>query len=467
MINKNYETHEKRERVTKAYMSKRKAMDLITGRPILQILLFSLPLVLGTLFQQLYSFADTIMVGRLISKEALAAVGATYSLNFLTLGFVQGACVGFGIPLAQAVGAKNKEEFKRFFWNGCYLCLAIGLIFTVGTYLLASPLLKLIHTPEDIFMGSARYIKIIFLGIPASILYNYCSGVLRAEGDSRHPFYFLIFSSVINIVLDYVLIVPIPMGISGAALATVISQLISGLLNLYWIVKKTDLLHDSTGYRGVSGHHCMVLSRVGLPMGLEYSVSAIGAVVMQGAINALGTVAVAGQTAGEKIRQMFTLPMESVGMGMATYVGQNDGAKRYDRIKEGIRAGITIQLIYCVFAWIAIFFGKNAFTTLVLGQNAGEAGELSVQYLAIMSALFCIHGSLMIMRNTLQGMGYSMHAVFSGVGELLGRSLGGWLSIQYFGYVGICLANPLAWGLALIYCCVMVAHFLRKRLKVD
>lgn len=200
-------------------------------------------------------------------------------------------------------------------------------------------------------------------------------------------------------------------------------------------------------------------------MGFEYSVSAIGAVIMQGAINALGTAAIAGQTTGEKIRQMFTLPMESVGMGMATYAGQNDGAKRYDRIKAGIRAGLTIQLTYCAAAWVVIFFGKGFFTGIVLGPDAGEAADLSVKYLSIISCLFCIHGSLMIMRNTLQGMGYSIHAVLSGVGELLGRALGGWLAAEYWGFTGICFANPLAWGFALVYCTALVTHYLQKRLK--
>lgn len=446
-------------------MAKGSAMDLTRGRPIKQILIFSLPLVMGTLFQQLYSFVDTVMVGRLISEDALAAVGTTYSLNFLTLGFVQGACVGFGIPLAQSVGAKDGGAFKRYFWNGTWLCVVLGAVMTVLTFLLAEPLLRLINTPEDILADANRYIQVIFLGIPATILYNFCAGALRAAGDSQRPTYFLLATSLLNIVLDYVFIVPIPMGVAGAALATVLSQLVSGLLNLGWILFKTDLLKDCAGVRAPSSRHMGHLCKVGFPMGFEYSVSALGAVVMQGAINALGTAAIAGQTTGEKIRQMFTLPMESVGMGMATYAGQNDGAKRYDRIREGIKAGLTIQLSYCAAAWVAIFFGKGLFTRIVLGPAAGEAAALSVQYLSIISCLFCIHGSLMIMRNTLQGMGYSLHAVLSGVGELAGRALGGWLAVDFLGFTGICFANPLAWGFALVYCSVLVTHYLRKRLK--
>lgn len=446
-------------------MHKNGTMDLTQGRPIKQILLFSLPLVLGTLFQQLYSFVDTIMVGRLIGQDALAAVGATYSLSFLIIGFVQGACVGFGIPLAKTFGAKEPKEFQRFYWNGWWICIVTAIVLVIGTALLTNPLLRLINTPEDIFAGASAYMGIIFLGIPATMIYNFSASALRAAGDSRHPFYFLLFTSFLNIALDYIFIVPIPLGVAGAALATVLSQLVSGLLNMFWLLCRTDLLKQSRNAMTVSMAHMKELSIVGFPMGFEYSVSAIGAVIMQGAINALGSIAVAGQTAGEKIRQMFTLPMESVGMGMATYVGQNDGAKRPDRIKSGIKAGLIIQWTYCIFAWIAIYFGKQPFTSLVLGPNSGATGELSVQYLSIMSCLFFIHGALMIMRNTVQGMGYSTHAVLSGVGELLGRALGGFLAVKWLGFFGICIANPLAWGFALIYCSVLVVIFLRKRLQ--
>lgn len=444
-------------------MSENSAMDLTQGKPIRQILLFSLPLVAGTLFQQLYSFADTVMVGRFVGENALAAVGASYSLNFLTLGFVQGACVGFGIPLAQSVGAKDREGFQRYFWNGVWLCVLLGLAMTVLTLSLASSLLGMIHTPEDIFADTLTYVRIVFLGIPAVILYNFCAGVLRASGDSRRPTFFLLVTSALNIFLDYILIVHVSMGVAGAALATVLSQLVSGLLNLGWILSRTELLKGGREFCGVSWLHAGRLCRIGFPMGLEYSVSAVGAVIMQGAINALGTAAIAGQTAGEKIRQMFTLPMESVGMGMATYVGQNDGAGNYRRIREGIRSGIFIQLAYCAAAWVVIFLGKEFFTQIVLGAEAGEAARLSVQYLTLISTLFCIHGSLMIMRNTLQGMGYSIHAILSGVGELLGRAFGGWLAVAHLGFTGICFANPLAWGFALLYCTVMVFHFLRRR----
>lgn len=448
--------------------SKRKSgtTDLTVGKPLFQILRFALPLVLGTLFQQLYSFADTVIVGRCLGTDALGAVGTTYSLNFLILGFVQGACVGFGIPVAETFGAKDQGGLRKYLFNGALLCVVLSVVFTISTTLMAGPLLQLIHTPEELYADAVLYIRIIFLGIPATVLYNYASSVLRAMGDSQHPFYFLLAASVLNIGLDYLLIVSMGMGVDGAALATVLSQLLSGGLCAFWFFTRTAKQEELT-FRGqsslLSAGHCKRLAYIGFPMGFEYSVSAIGAVIMQDAINLLGSTAVAAQTAGEKIRQMFTLPMESVGMAMATYVGQNHGAHRTDRIQQGIKDGCTIQLTYCVAAWVVIFFVKPYAVGLVLGDADPAVTAGAIQYLAIMSLLFCFHGLLMIFRNTLQGLGYSVQAIISGVGELIGRSLGGLLAVKTgLGYVGICLSNPFAWGLAMLYCMFMVRRMLKR-----
>ena len=448
--------------------SKRKSgtTDLTVGKPLFQILRFALPLVLGTLFQQLYSFADTVIVGRCLGTDALGAVGTTYSLNFLILGFVQGACVGFGIPVAETFGAKDQGGLRKYLFNGALLCVVLSVVFTLFTTLMAGPLLQLIHTPEELYADAVLYIRIIFLGIPATVLYNYASSVLRAMGDSQHPFYFLLAASVLNIGLDYLLIVSMGMGVDGAAIATVLSQLLSGGLCAFWFFTRTAKQEELT-FRGqsslLSAGHCKRLAYIGFPMGVEYSVSAIGAVIMQDAINLLGSTAVAAQTAGEKIRQMFTLPMESVGMAMATYVGQNHGAHRTDRIKQGIKDGCTIQLTYCVAAWVVIFFVKPYAVGLVLGDADPAVTAGAIQYLAIMSLLFCFHGLLMIFRNTLQGLGYSVQAIISGVGELIGRSLGGLLAVKTgLGYVGICLSNPFAWGLAMLYCMFMVRRVLKR-----
>lgn len=442
--------------------SKEKTMDLTTGHPLKQILIFSIPLVFGTIFQQLYSFADTVIVGRCLGSDALAAVGATSSLHFLILGFVQGACVGFGIPVAQSYGAKDRDEMCRYLWNGTWICLLISLFLSLGSVLLTDTLLAIMNTPEEIFFMARAYIVILFAGIPASVLYNYSASVMRAMGDSRHPFYFLLFSSVLNVILDYVLIAFFHMGVSGAAAATVFSQFVSGVLNVWWMFRRMDMIQGKKSQMKPSLPHIKRLCVVGLPMGFEYSVSAIGAVILQNSINTLGSGAVAAQTAGEKIRQMFTLPMESVGMAIATYAGQNFGAGKLKRIRQGIKQGMVIQLVYCVVIW-AVLLGMNGLLVqIVLGEAQPEISAEAGRYLFIVSCLFIFHGSLMVFRNTLQGMGYSFHAIISGVWELAGRSLGGWLAVYGAGFTAVCLANPLAWIFALCYCIYMVRYFLRK-----
>ncbi|MCD8122422.1 MAG: MATE family efflux transporter [Clostridiales bacterium] len=436
--------------------TKNKTRNLSQGHPLPQILLFSLPLILGTMFQQIYSFADTVIVGRCLGADALAAVGNTGALNFLILGFIQGACVGFGIPIAQSFGAGDVKDLHRYLWNGAWLCATVSMIFTVSMLLISRRLLTLISTPAGLLDMSNTYISVIFLGISATALYNYSASTLRAMGDSKHPFYFLLVSSFLNIALDYLFILWFQMGVAGAAIATVLSQLVSGILNTWWLFRHISLIRVRKEELAVSVPHLKKLSIIGLPMGFEYSVSAIGAIVMQNAINTLGAVAMAAQTAGDRLRQFFTLPMESVGMAIATYAGQNYGARRMDRVKSGIGWGILIQTVYCVFCYIILFFAKAPLARFVLGAEETEAVAGAVRYLSIISCLFIFHGSLMILRNTLQGLGYTTHAVFSGVGELLGRSLGGFLATNFFGFTAVCFSNPLAWIFALCYCAVML-----------
>ena len=373
--------------------SKRKSgtTDLTVGKPLFQILRFALPLVLGTLFQQLYSFADTVIVGRCLGTDALGAVGTTYSLNFLILGFVQGACVGFGIPVAETFGAKDKGGLRKYLFNGALLCVVLSVVFTLFTTLMAGPLLQLIHTPEELYADAVLYIRIIFLGIPATVLYNYASSVLRAMGDSQHPFYFLLAASVLNIGLDYLLIVSMGMGVDGAAIATVLSQLLSGGLCAFWFFTRTAKQEELT-FRGqsslLSAGHCKRLAYIGFPMGFEYSVSAIGAVIMQDAINLLGSTAVAAQTAGEKIRQMFTLPMESVGMAMATYVGQNYGAGKKKRVRSSYLISLTYSFgIGLLLGVSLVVFGRPFLSLFTRDAAVMDAG---MYRLTIMGFSYCI-----------------------------------------------------------------------------
>ena len=448
-------------------MSKKQTLDMTQGNPLPLLIRFAVPLILGSLFQQLYSFVDTAIVGRCISAKALTAVGVTGSLNFLVLGFTMGSAMGFCIPISQAVGSGNKDEISRNFWNGLYLSVAIGLVISVGVSFFTRPLLAMMKTPTELLDMATEYLTIILAGQITTVLYNYLSGVLRAFGDSKRPFWFLVISSLINVVLDFVLILVIPMGVAGAAVATVISQAISVVLCLWWLAKKMNVIqkvNDSgESLVKISGAHMKQICIIGLPLGLEYSVCSIGNVVLQSSINTLGTVVAAAQVCGEKIRSIATLPMESVGMAMATYVGQNYGAERMDRIKSGIKAGLIIQTVYCVAAWAILFVLKKPAVYLLLGEVSSAEALASVEYLSIITTLFIFHGSLMIFRNTVQGMGFGASALASSVMEIIGRSAAGLLAVYFNSFFLICVSAPMAWGLACICCIGLCAYYIPKK----
>ena len=448
-------------------MSKKQNLDMTRGKPLPLLIRFALPLILGSLFQQLYSFVDTAIVGRCISAEALTAVGVTGSLNFLVLGFTMGSAMGFCIPISQSVGAGEKDEISRNFWNGLYLSAAIGLLISIGVSFFVRPLLVMMKTPPELLDMATEYLTIILLGQITTVLYNYFAGVLRAFGDSQRPFWFLVISSCINVALDLLLVLVIPMGVAGAAVATVISQAISVALCIWWLVRKMDVIHrrndQGKALTGLSRRHIGRIIAIGMPLGLEYSVCSIGNVVLQSSINTLGTVAAAAQICGEKIRQIATLPMESMGMAMATYAGQNYGAKRMDRIKSGIRSGLIIQITYSIAARAVLLVLKKPLVYLLLGSDTSAEAAASIQYLSIITTLFVFHGSLMIFRNTVQGMGFGASALASAVMEIIGRSAAGLLAVRFNSFFLICVSAPMAWVLAMVCCICLCAYYIPKK----
>lgn len=447
-------------------MSKQQPLDMTRGNPLPILVRFAIPLILGSLFQQLYSFVDTAIVGRCISAEALTAVGVTGSLNFLVLGFTMGSAMGFCIPISQAVGAGDAEEVSRNFWNGLYLSIGIGLVISIGVSFFTRPLLAMMKTPANLLDMAVQYLTIIFVGQITTVLYNYFAGVLRAFGDSKWPFWFLIISSCINVVLDLFLILVIPMGVAGAALATVISQGISVALCIWWLARKMNVIRrcNNAGERltAVSTARMKKICVVGMPLGLEYSVCTIGNVVLQSSINSLGSVVAAAHVCGEKIRAIATLPIESLGTAVATYAGQNYGARRIDRIKDGIKAGLTIVAVYCVAAWAALLVLKAPLVSLLLGETVSAEAQASIEYLSIISTLFIFHGSLMIFRNTVQGMGYAASTLASAVMEIIGRSAAGLLAVHFGSFFLICVSAPMAWTLACICCIGLCMYYIPK-----
>lgn len=442
-------------------MSNNSRVTVLTeGNPFALIIRFAIPLILSSFFQQLYNFVDTAIVGRCLGVEALSAVGVTASLYSLVLGFTMGSAVGFCIPLSQAVGAGKEEEVNPFFWNGLYLSSGISIVVSIFIMIFIEEILIFMKTPEELFPMAAEYLKVIILGQFITILYNYFAGVIRALGDSKRPFYFLMISSVINVILDLLFIQVFHIGVQGAAAATVISQAVSALLCGWWLFAKMNVIRKEE--QKPSFYHMKKMALIGIPMGLEHSVTYVGAIVLQGAINTLGSIAVAAQICGEKIRRMITLPFEGVGMAMATYTGQNYGAAKMDRVKQGIRSGLIIQICYCVIAWSVLFILKKPMVALLLGESSSLEAQGAIQYLTIITPLCVFHGCMMVFRNVLQGMGHGMSAMFSGAAEVAARVGASLLAVSRHSFVMIALANPFAWAAAMVYCMVLDMIYIKK-----
>lgn len=439
--------------------------DMTTGSPMKLILGFSIPMLMGLLFQQLYNLVDTMIVGKLLGVQALAAVGATGSLNFLIIGFCLGVCSGFSIPVAQKFGAGDHVGLRKYVANGVWLSILFSAVMTVLTVIFCKPILRIMQTPDDIFQGAYEYIVIIFIGIPVTYLYNMCSGLIRAVGDSKTPVYFLAIASILNIVLDVVLIVNFNMGVAGAAVATVISQGVSGVFCLLFIIKKFDILKPRKEERAWNGQYAAALCNMGVPMGLQFSITAIGSVILQSAVNTLGSSSVAAMTAGSKIGMLFTCPFDALGSTMATYAGQNTGAGRMDRIGEGIKAGIFMGSVYSIIALILTYLFSNQIALLFVDQ-AETAIMSDIRMFLIGNGLFYIPLTLVnTIRYLIQGMGFSKFALLAGVFEMVARAVAGFMLVPKFGFIAACLASPLAWIMADLFLVPAYFYAVKKMSK--
>lgn len=440
--------------------------DMTSGSPLKLIIAFSIPLVIGNIFQQFYSMVDTIIVGKYVGKTALAAVGSTGSLNFMIIGFGIGICSGFGIPIAQSFGGKKFKDMKKYIINAFYLCAIITAIMTVITVIFLPSVLTLMQTPSDIYKQAYDYIVVIFIGLFATMLYNILSSILRAIGDSKTPLYFLVLSSIINIVLDLLFITQFNMGAVGAAYATVIAQFISGLSCYIYMKKKTNVLTFEHDDKQLSKQHSINLLKMGVPMALQFSITAIGSVVIQSAVNTLGSDSVAAVTAAIKISIMLTQPLETLGLTMATYGGQNLGANKIQRIFDGVKVSCIIGALYCFVAFGIVYFTSDYLSLLFIDASEIVIMSQIKQFLMVNSIGYYILCILFIFRNLLQGLGYSFLAMFGGVAEMIARCLVAFALVAPFGFRAICFANPLAWIFADI---VFIGGWLykRKELKLN
>ena len=435
--------------------------DMTSGNPLKLIIGFAIPMFLGMLFQQFYSMVDTVIVGKFLGVGPLAGVGSTSSLNFLVIGFCTGVCNGFAIPVSQMFGAKRDSELRRFVANSAWLCVIFSVVITTAIVACCRPLLTLMHTPEDIFEYAYVYIVIIFLGIPTTFLYNVTAAIIRSLGDSRSPVVFLAIASGINIVLDIVFIVAFHMGVEGPALATVISQGISGLLSLFYMKKKFEILRISKEEWKMRGAYMKTLCYMGIPMGLQYSVTAIGTLVIQAAINGFGSMTVAGVTAAQRINAFISCPIEAIGATMAPYSGQNMGAGKLDRVGKGLRDASLLGFVISAVLFVFVLLTGKQLSLLFLDTADAQVVAYSYRFLVFTAAGYCLLVLVNTVRFTIQGMGFSVFAITSGVLEMIARSLAGLVVVPLIGYTGICLAHPMAWIFA--DACLIPAFFYCKK----
>lgn len=443
-------------------MAKGEGKDLTTGSPFRLIFGFAVPMLLGYLFQQFYNMVDTIIVGQCLGVTALAAVGSTGSINFMINGFCIGVCSGFAIPVAQKFGAGDEKGLRRFVANAGWLSLIFSIIMTTVIGLLCMDILRWMDTPEDIIQGAYDYIFVIFLGIPVTYLYNLLAGIIRSLGDSRTPVYFLLLSSALNVVLDFYSILGLGMGVEGPALATVFSQGVSAVLCLIYMMKRYPILRMSPEERRPDGNLMKILCGMGIPMGLQYSITAIGSVVLQTAVNSLGSMAVAAVSTGSKVSQFFCCPFDALGGTMATWAGQNVGAKKLDRVKKGTWTACLLGFAYSLLAFVILLFGGKYIALLFLDPEETEIIERVSQFL-IGNSMFYIPLTLVnVLRFSIQGMGFSGFAILAGVCEMVARAFVGFVLVPSFGFLPACFASPLAWICADLFLIPAFFHCLKK-----
>lgn len=438
--------------------------DMTDGAPFKHIVNFCIPLIGGMLFQQCYNLVDAAIVGRYLGTGALAAVGSTGSVIFMVIGFCMGVCNGFAIPIAQKFGASDYKDMRKYVANSAWLCSTFAVALTILCCLLCKTILQGMNTPESIMEWAYDYLFVIFLGIPTTFLYNMLSGIMRSLGDSKNPLYFLIFSSILNIILDFIFIMGAGFGVSGAAWATITSQAISGVLCFWYIRRKFKILRIQKDERKLSILHIDKLCIMGLPMGLQYSITAIGSVILQRSVNGLGPDYVAGMAAAMKVHPVLGVPLEALGSTIATFAGQNIGARKLERVDEGMKCCLKIGFIYSILAFLVVLvFGKYMVLVFLKKEDVFIRG-LATKYLTFMVMFYVLLCIVNVVRFCIQGLGYSLLAILAGVFEMIARTFFGFVVVPKVGFTAACLGSPFAWVLADLF--LIPAYFLvRHRLK--
>ena len=425
-----------------------KIHDMTTGSPVRLIIRFMIPMFLGNVFQQFYNIADSIVAGQFIGVTALAAIGSTGSLMFFVTGWLNGLSSGFAILVSQWFGAKQYDRMRHYVAMSVYLAAAFAILMTAGLLIANEPILRLMNYSDDIMPDVKLYMGIIYAGVTAA--YNSLAAFLRALGDSKSPLYFMIISAAINVVLDIAFIVVFGMGVEGCAYATVIAQGISALLCFVYILKRFPILHLKREDFRVSFESFGRLLALGIPMGLQFSITAIGTIIVQGAVNIYGEIYMAGFSAAGKLQNLIATVFTAFGATIATYVGQNRGAGKMDRVKQGVRCTQIMILIWSVVLMVLMYFGGRYMTWLFISPSETEVVNAAVTYFHTVFWCYPFLGSIFLYRNTLQGMGYGLVPMLGGIFELVARSAIVMIVAGHTSFAGVCFSDPAAWIAALI-----------------
>ncbi len=438
--------------------------EMTEGAPWPLLFKFTVPLLLGNVLQQTYSLIDAAIVGKFLGINSLASVGASTSVIFLILGFCNGCCGGFGIPVAQKFGARDYRTMRRYVSVSLQLAIVMSIVIAFITSIYCADILRIIRTPENIFDEAYDYLLVTFIGIPFTFFYNLLSSIIRALGDSKTPFWFLLLATILNIGLDFFCILVLDWGVAGAAIATIIAQGVSAILCYLYMYRHFQILKGTPDERKFQSKLAKTLLYIGVPMGLQFSITAIGSIMLQSANNALGTACVAAFTSAMRIKMFFLCPFESLGIAMATYTGQNYGAGKPERIWQGIKSSTWMMLIYAAFTFIVLMVGSRFLALLFVDASEVEILNDTELFLHIAASFFPILGLLCILRYTIQGAGYTNLAMLSGVSEMIARTLVSLYAVPAFGYIAVCFGDPTAWIAADLFL-VPAFIYVYKRLK--
>ncbi len=446
---------------------RKKQINMLEGSPVKTIIRFAIPIMLSSMLQYNYSLVDNIIVGRYVSNDALAAVGAVGSIGSFLIGTALGLTSGFTIPVAHSFGAGDKEKASQYAGNSISLAFIIGTIIAVVAHILSNPLLRLVGTPDEIFEMSSSYVNIVYYGIPFQMLSNNFNAISRSVGESKKPLYFFSISVALNFILDLLFVKTFSWGVEGAAVATLISHIAACVMNGIYILFFNKKI-------SIKKHHLIPTLKIslkqislGIPVSLQFTITSVGSMCLQSVVNSFGKSVVAGFTAAGRVEQLTNIPMSALGVATQTFVGQNYGARNYDRIVKSVRKIFLLDLAVSVVMSITLYTIGEPVISLFMTDFDANIMEAGKRYILAISQCYSLVAILFVMRNTLQGMGFTYANSVAGIGELLGRLGVAFILTNAFGFDAICYAGPFAWLMADIPLVIIYLYKSRKFTKTD